>query len=307
MGLGAGVWPRASSCCNLSLCFLALDPGEYLWKHKGFFSAVNRGGEILTTTQTHTNIHICSITKRYQALQLLRKLCSLSSLCVCLCVGGKCLSKWCECQNRGEKLVFKHQSVVLWQQTQPLWTKARCAPVGECVCQHLSQNAGWTLQSRLPTNLNNKQCHPPVSNILGGRREGTVQNISSHSVLALLPLCYDAGCLCWHVSASNWFFCVESLSQIRKHKHTHKMCAGTNAGQSGLQSNCVGVWVVFLFWQRPPLSTPWLFHSASCNLTPSPLSLRCWIGASWRSCKFAMLCPLPDALSFKSVHPSYMW
>lgn len=129
---------------------------------------------------------------------------------------------------------FRHQSMVLWQWVQPLWTKARYTAVGECVCQHLSQYAGWTLQSRLPTNLTDKQCHPPVSNILGGRRGHTVQNISPHPVLALPPLCYDARSLCCHVSCIRLsFFCVLS---IPFDKNTHK--------QVDLRNSC---------WYRPPL------------------------------------------------------
>ncbi len=38
--------------------------------HGGPFSAVNREGKVITTTETYTNIHIYSITKRYQALKL---------------------------------------------------------------------------------------------------------------------------------------------------------------------------------------------------------------------------------------------
>lgn len=51
--------------------------------------------------------------------------------------------------------------------SRPLRTKAKCAPVGKCICQHLSQSAARTLQSRLPTNLPDKRCHPPLSNIWG--------------------------------------------------------------------------------------------------------------------------------------------
>lgn len=140
---------------------------------------------------------------------------------------------------------------------QPLWTKARWAPVGECICQHLSQYAGWMLQSRLPTNLTDKQCHPPVSNILGGRRGYTVQSTSPHHVLALPPLCYDAGGLCCHVLASGWFFYVLSVLakathiHTHKHKHTHRWlfvwASSKNVIQSGFQSNSVGVFFVFYF------------------------------------------------------------
>lgn len=161
MGLGAGVWPQASSCCNLSQCFLAPDPGEYLWKHGGSFSPVNREGKVITTTQKYTNI--CSITKRYKTLQLLRNVSQFVRVCVKSFV---CVEKARQ-SNVNVKIGFRHQSVVLWQWVQPLWTKARYTPVGESICQHLSQYAGWTPKSRLPTNLTDKKCHPPVSNILG--------------------------------------------------------------------------------------------------------------------------------------------
>lgn len=159
---------------------------------------------------------------------------------------------------------------------QPLWTKARYTPVGECVCQHLSQYADWTLQSRLPTNLTDKQCHPQLSNILGGKRGHTVQNASPHPVLAPPPRCYDARSLCDRLM----FLGVCSI--LGKNTNTGKtppngswvQASPANVEQSVLQSNCVGVSFGVLFWQSPPLSTPWLFRSASCNLISLPFKFK---------------------------------
>lgn len=97
-----------------------------------------------------------------------------------------------------------------------------CCAVGKCICQHLSQDAGRTLHSRLPTNLADSRCHPAVKNILGGRRGHTVHHISPRPVLAVPPLCYEAGgSRRRRVSASGCLF-VLRLCQLWPHtpKHT---------------------------------------------------------------------------------------
>lgn len=132
---------------------------------------------------------------------------------------------------------------------------------------------------------------------------------------AMMP----GGCAVMYLRRDD-FMCTESISakdithtytRTDTHRWTSPVVAGTE-----LPQQCTTIWftkflcgclLCVLFWQRPPLATPWLFHSASCNLTPSPLSWRCWNSASWKSCKFAMLCPLPDTPSSESAHPTDIW
>lgn len=191
-----------------------------------------------------------------------------------------------------------------------------CCAVGKCICQHLSQDAGRALRSRLPTNLADSQCHPAVKNISGRRRGRTVHRISSRPVLAVPPLCYEAGGSCRRVSASGCLF-VLSLCQLWPHtpKHTQVVVG------MGFPNKCRPVLfkkrkkerkhceslLCDVFWQRPPRSTPRLFYSASCDLTPLPLKFEVLKQCQLKEVHFASLCPLPDAPSFKSAHSSDIW
>lgn len=102
------------------------------------------------------------------------------------------------------------QTCVLLRQREQL-TKARCAPVGEYVCQQLSRCAGRTPQWSLSTNLSDKQCHPLVRNIYDLKERATKDNKYHSSSLVSWPLlCFDAARLCWHVSG--YIFCIPYLT-----------------------------------------------------------------------------------------------
>lgn len=200
----------------------------------------------------------------------------------------------------------------LWLWEQP--STERFAPVGEYVCQHLSRYAGRTLQSRSPTNLPDKRCHPPVRNISGWwKRAVNYTKYYSSSCPCSPPLCFDAACLGCHISVSRWLFSfMGSISCENSHSQKNILVISIMGllcqwRAMWLKSNCLWESLLCFCFGKNLHSTCRLFHILQPDSLPLKFVLKqCQLrekNKKIRKRKLAMLNSLPLPLHSNEHSP----